>query len=241
MQRVAQQGAAGRAAEFWAGVRAELPIIVGTMPFGFIFGVLAVSAGIPPWLAFGMSSIVFAGSAQFVGAQLIGGGAPALVIWATTLIINARHLLYSAALAPHTQRLGHAWRLLLAYLLTDEAYIVTALHYEAHGPSRWRHYFWLGSGLTLWSSWQLATAIGVLFGAQVPAGWSLDFTLALTFIGMLVPIARSRPMAGAALAAALVSVLADPLPYNLGLLLAAASGILSGLLLSRGSGSGVAA
>lgn len=233
MQRV-EEARDSRSAEFWAGVRAELPIVIGGVPFGFIFGVLAVAAGIPPWLAFGMSYIVFAGSAQFVGAQLIGGGAPALVIWLTTAIINARHLLYSAALAPYTQRLNRGWRWLLAYLLTDEAYIVTALRYEALGPSPTRHYFWLGAGLMLWASWQLSTAVGILFGAQVPSAWSLDFTLALTFIAMLTPVARRRPTIGAALVAALVSVVASPLPYNLGLLLAATCGIVSGLLLSRG-------
>ncbi|MFN2161700.1 MAG: AzlC family ABC transporter permease [Candidatus Promineifilaceae bacterium] len=219
---------------FLDGVRAELPIVLGVLPFGLIYGVLAVSAGLSPTLSVASSVIVFAGSAQFIGAQLIGAGAPALVIWATTFIVNLRHLLYSAALAPYAAHLSRRWQLLLGYLLTDEAYVVTAVHYEAdHESLENRHYFWLGAGLTLWASWQLSTITGVLFGTQVPASWSLDFTLALTFIGMVVPLCRYRPNMAAAIVAGTVGVLANGLPYRLGLMIAALSGIAAGVLLER--------
>lgn len=219
---------------FLAGVRAELPIVLGVLPFGLIYGVLAISAGLSPALAVASSMIVFAGSAQFIGAQLIGAGAPALVIWATTFIVNLRHLLYSAALAPHAAHLSRRWQLLLGYLLTDEAYVVTAVHYEGdHGQAGDRHWFWLGAGLTLWTSWQLSTLTGVLFGTQVPASWSLDFTLALTFIGMVVPLCRYRPNLAAALVAGAVAVLTNGLPYRLGLMAATLSGIAAGVLLER--------
>jgi 4-azaleucine resistance transporter AzlC len=226
--------------EFLAGIRAELPITLSVSPLGLIYGVLAVSAGMPPALAIASSSIVFAGSAQFIGAQLIGGGAPALVIWATTFIVNLRHLLYSAALGPYTVHLSRPWRWLLAYLLTDEAYVVTAVYYEqTDTPLALRHYFWLGSGLTLWSGWNLTTAVGVLFGTQMPASWSLDFTLALTFIGMVVPLCRYRPNLAAALVAGAVAVLANGLPYRLGLMLAALTGIAAGVLVEQWRGTEV--
>ena len=80
-----------RRLEFIAGVKAELPILLGVSPFGMIYGVLALSAGLPATLAFAMSSVVFAGSAQFVGAQLIGAGAPGIVIVFTACIVNLRH------------------------------------------------------------------------------------------------------------------------------------------------------
>ena len=217
--------------EFIAGVRAELPIVVGVIPFGVIYGVLAVGAGIPPVVAIAMSSVVFAGSAQFIGAELIGLATPAVALWLTTFIVNIRHLLYSASLAPYAQHLSRPWRWLLAYLLTDEAYVVTVLHYEETEPNGYRHYFWLGSGLTLWGNWQLWTIVGVVFGTQIPASWSLDFTLALTFIGMVVPLLRNRPMLAAALSAGAVAVLAYTLPYQLGLMLAALTGIAVGTAL----------
>ncbi len=221
-------------AQFLAGIRAELPITLGVLPFGLIYGVLAISAGMSPLLAVASSMIVFAGSAQFIGAELIGAGAPALVIWVTTFVVNLRHLLYSAAMAPYAAHLPRRWQFLLGYLLTDEAYVVTALHYDPDEPPlKNQHYFWFGAGLTLWTAWQLSTFTGVLFGTQVPASWSLDFTLALVFIGMVIPLCKYRPNLAAALVAGAVGVLTFTWPYRLGLMAAALSGIAAGVLFER--------
>lgn len=220
--------------QFLAGVRAELPILLGVAPFGMIFGAIAVAAGLPPTLAQAMSSVVFAGSAQFIGAEMFAVNTPALVMLLTTFIVNLRHLLYSASLAPHVRSLPTRWKLLLAYLLTDEAYAVTILHYtEADSPPAVRHWFFLGAGVALWTVWQATTAIGVFLGARIPAGWSLDFALALTFIGLVVPTLRDRPHVGAALTAGLVAVLATAWPYRLGLMAAAVAGIVAGVLLEQ--------
>lgn len=220
--------------ELGRGVRAELPITLGVIPFGMIYGVLAVAGGLSPALAQAMSSIVFAGSAQFIAAQLIGAGTPAAILLLTTFIVNLRHLLYSASLTPHVRHLSAPWRWLLAYLLTDEAYAVTILHYddETQDASQ-KHYFFLGAGLTLWVTWQASTAVGIFLGAQVPASWSLDFTLALTFIGLVVPVLADRPHVGAALSAGLVAVLTIGLPFKLGLMAAALTGIAVGVWLEN--------
>ncbi len=228
---------ASRRSEFLSGVRAQLPILLGTAPFGMIYGIAAVEAGLPPAVALGMSAIVFAGSAQFIAAQLFAGGAPGLVIVLTTFIVNLRHMLYSASVAPYVSHLPLRWRYLLAFLLTDEAYAVTITRYRQAAPAQAArsngHWFFLGAGLTLWVSWQASTAAGVLLGSQVPAGWSLDFTLALTFIALLVPALTDRPAILAALAAGLAAVAAHGLPYNLGLVLAVLVGIATGLLAER--------
>jgi len=204
---------------------------VGTTPFGMIYGVLALSAGIPPGAAQAMSSIVFAGSAQFITAQLVSHSAPWLVIVFTIAIVNLRHTLYSASLAPYVQHLRPLWKWVLAYLLTDEAYAVSVVHYTQNedSPTPHQHWFFLGAGLALWSSWQASTAVGIFIGAQVPPGWSLDFTLALTFIALVVPGLKDRPSLAAALAAGITAVLAFSLPYRLGLMLAALVGILTGM------------
>jgi 4-azaleucine resistance transporter AzlC len=114
--------------EFLGGLRAELPILLGVIPFGLIYGVLAISAGLPPAAAMAMSSIVFAGSAQFIAAQQFEALTPAPVMVLTTLVVNLRHMLYSASLAPYLRPLAKGWKWLLAYLLTDEAYAVTIVH-----------------------------------------------------------------------------------------------------------------
>ncbi len=220
--------------ELTGGIKQELPIAAGVIPFGMIFGVIAVGAGIPPWLAQAMSFVVFAGSAQFIGAQLIAMSTPAAIVLLTTLVVNARHVLYSASVAPYLRTLSPAWRTLLAYLLTDEAYAVTILHFQSdRGDRQSQHWFMLGAGLTLWTAWQLSTAVGVFLGAQIPAAWALDFTLALTFIGLVVPALRHRADVAAAVIAGLVALLADGLPYHLNLLIAALAGMGAGMYLDK--------
>jgi 4-azaleucine resistance transporter AzlC len=217
--------------EFIAGAKAEMPILLGVIPFGLIYGVLASGAGLPASLAQAMSCIVFAGSAQFIAAQLIGTGTPALVLILTTLVVNLRHMLYSASVAPYIKHLRPQWKWLLAYLLTDEAYAVTILHYQETDDTSLahKHWFFLGAGLALWSTWQVSTGVGIFVGAQVPASWSLDFTLALTFIALVVPALKDRAGWVAALVGGTVAVLAAGLPFKLGLILAALTGILAGL------------
>ena len=223
-----------RQQEFLRGCRDELPILLGVAPFGMIYGLLALGAGLPAGTAQAMSAVVFAGSAQFISAKLIGEGAPGLVVVATVAVVNLRHALYSASVAPFVRRLNAGWKALLAYLLTDEAYAVAIARYlrdeDRAEVSPHRHWYFLGAGLTLWGAWQASTAVGVFLGARVPESWSLDFTLPLTFIALVAPALRDRACAAAALAAGLLAVLAAGLPYKLGLLLAAAAGIAAGLI-----------
>lgn len=226
-----------RRAEFWAGVRAQLPILLGTSPFGLIYGVIAYEAGLPFEVALGMSLIVFAGSSQFIAAQLFTTHALGIVIVLTTFIVNLRHMLYSASLAPYLRHLSAGWKWLLAFLLTDEAYAVSIVHYRKDAPDQARHtnrhWYFLGAGLTLWVSWQISSAAGFIFGAQIPESWSLDFALPLTFIALLIPVTTDRPAVFAALVAGMVAVIAHDLTYNLGLILAVLAGIGAGMLAER--------
>ena len=219
--------------EFFAGVRAELPILLGVIPFGLIYGVLAITqAHLPPDVAQAMSAIVFAGSSQFIGQQLMSAGTPGIVIVATTFVVNLRHALYSASVAPFVKSLRARWKVLLAYLLTDEAYAVTIAHYEQPEVSvEHKQWFYFGAGLALWSTWQLSTAVGIFFGAQVPESWGLDFTLALTFIALVVPRLKDRASTGAAIAASAVALIGSLLPYKLGLMAAALVGIVVGIMI----------
>jgi 4-azaleucine resistance transporter AzlC len=214
-------------------VRAEIPILLGVIPFGMIYGVLARAAGIPPAAAQAMSAIVFAGSAQFVSAQLFGAGVPGLIIVLTASVVNLRHALYSASVQPYVRHLRPVWRWLLAYLLTDEAYAVTITHYSQNSVGDARrantHWFFLGAGLALWSTWQASTALGIFLGAQLPASWSLDFTLALTFIALLVPNIQDRATLAAVLAGGVAAIVAVGLPLKLGLVAASIIGIAAGM------------
>ena len=218
-----------RRQEFITGVRDELPLLLGVFPFGMIYGVLALGAGLAPAAAQAMSSILFAGSAQFITAQLASSATPWVVMVVTAFVVNLRHALYSASVAPYMQKLSPLWKGLLAYLLTDEAYAVVITRYQRDGLEGSPHWYFLGAGLTLWTGWQISTAVGIFLGAQVPAEWMLDFTLAVTFIALVVPALRDRPGALAALSAGLTALAAYSLPYKLGLILAALVGIAAGV------------
>lgn len=218
---------------FWAGVRAEFPLLIGVFPFGLIYGALALGAGLSAASAQMMSSIVFAGSSQFVTAQLVREAAPGLVIVLTIAVVNLRHMLYSASVAPYIRNLSMRWKALLAYLLTDEAYAATIIHYEEEELTPTSHWFFLGAGFSLWFTWQASTALGIFLGASIPESWPLDFALPLTFIAMVMPVLKDRPVIAAALSAGLTALLAFSLPYKLGLILAALVGIFIGTYLEN--------
>lgn len=217
--------------EFWNGVRAEFPLLIGVFPFGMIYGALALNAGLSTAASQLMSSIVFAGSSQFVAAQLVHDAAPGFVILLTIAVVNLRHMLYSASLAPYLKNLSLKWKALLSYLLTDEAYAPSILKYEADGVTPFSHWFLLGAGFSLWFIWQVSTALGIFLGAAIPKEWPLDFALPLTFIAMVVPALKNRPLIAAALSAGLVALLAFSLPFKLGLILAALTGIVVGTVM----------
>ena len=220
-----------RGSQFIHGVKAILPILLAVAPFGMIYGALARQSGLSAAAAQSMSFFVFAGSSQFVTTQLVSQTIPGLVIVLTIFVVNLRHALYSASVAPYLQHLPAWWKAGLAYLLTDEAYAVTITHYNREGDTSNKHWYFFGAGLTLWTTWQVCTAIGIFIGAQIPPNWPLDFVLPLTFIALVVPAIKDRASMVSASSAALVGLLTIGFPFKTGLLVAAFVGILSGLLL----------
>jgi len=222
---------------FSLGLRAVAPMLLGVAPFGVIYGVVALQSGIPPLAAMAMSSIVFAGSAQFLLAQLVGAGAPLLLSAGAVGLVNLRHALYSASVAPLLAKLPRRWKVLLAYLLTDEAYAAAIPHLldptlATTGEVR-GHWILLGSGIGLWTGWQLSTLAGVLIGTQLPSDLGLDFALPLTFIAIVVPMIRSRALLASALVAGAVAVALAAMPYKAGLFVAALAGLALGPVLAR--------
>jgi 4-azaleucine resistance transporter AzlC len=216
---------------FREGVASIAPILIGIVPFGLIYGVAAVEAGIDPVPAIAMSSIVFAGASQLAMVDLIGGNAALAVIVATALVINARMLMYSAALTPLLRDLSFADRLLAGYLITDQAFAVTAVRFtEPIEDRKLRRAFYLGSAIPLWVTWQISTTVGVVLGASIPDEWSLEFAIPMVFLALLVPAIKDTGTRVAAAVSGVVAVIAAPLAFNAGLITAAIAGIVAGLL-----------
>lgn len=216
--------------EFINGSKAVTPILIGVVPFALLAGVSAVAVGMAEIEGVGMSLIVYAGAAQLVAIQLIGQDAPTAVIWLSTLFINMRFFMYSASIAPHWEKMSLRWKLPMGFLLTDQAYAVSVIHYDENPERKHKRFFYLGAAIPFWLVWLSGTAVGVFVGVLIPESWQLTFAVPLTFLALLMATIKDWATAVAALLGGVTAVIARPLPYNLGLLLAAVVGISAGIL-----------
>ena len=193
----------------WSAIRQGFvdTIVVwpGVAPFGMVYAVSALAAGLSIWETLGMSLIVFAGASQFTAVGLFGSGANPWTIIATTAIINARHLLLAASTASYIRRAPTWLRALVAFQLTDETYAVGIQHFAKHGGDAWYQF---GSNLSLYVVWAASPVIGSLLGALIPdpGALGLDLIFPLTFIAFTVPLVRDRINRVVAGLAAVISV-----------------------------------
>lgn len=218
--------------EFWAGAQQTIPLIVGAIPFGLIFGTLAQTSGLSFAGALAMSVCVYAGSSQFIALGLLGAGSPVGVIILTTFVVNLRHLLYAVGLVPYLKVLDQRWKVALGFWLTDETFMVAIQRYQYRDRAPHKHWFHLGSAVAMYANWQLSTLLGLTVGQTIPnaATWGLDFAMVATFIGMTIPYLTTRPMVATVIVAGSTAVVTRGLPHQLGLMVAAIAGIGAGLL-----------
>jgi len=203
------------------------------VPFGLVLGVTAAASVVGGGLGIATSFIIFAGAAQLVTVQLIDGGTSLAVVVITALVVNVRHLMYSAAMAPHFSEFPRRSRLVLPYLLTDQAFAVSILRFETTTDAFYKRWFYTGAGLTMWIWWQAATVAGVVLGAQIPESLGLEFAIPLVFLVLLIPVVQTRPGLGAAVVGGVVAVAASDAPYGLGLVIGALVGVAAGVVLER--------
>ncbi|WP_298609213.1 AzlC family ABC transporter permease [uncultured Thiothrix sp.] len=214
------------------GALVSVPMMLGNLPFGMIFGSLAVSQGLDPWVPIAMSLIVFAGSAQFVALGLFAVSTPILIIIFTTFIVNLRHLLYSADYMKYVKHLPMAWRAVLAFGLTDETYAATKPYFvNGKLDETTGHWAYLGSVVAFYTMWNLTTIIGVVAGELIPgmSEWGLEFAMVATFLGIITTYLRNSAYWISFVVAGTAALFLYKLPNNLGMLLAALLGVLAGV------------
>lgn len=233
MAKDAPDGDLNRRQEFWHGLRDTIPLMIGALPFGIIFGSLGIAQGFSALQVMSMSMFVFSGSAQFMAVGLVGAKAAIWVIWAATFVINLRHLLYAATLVSHVRHLPHYWRFPLAAMLTDETFAVMDLRYRERGSARHAHWFYFASCISMWLNWNFWTLVGVLVGQSFPdvKHWGLEFAMVATFTGIVIPGLKTPPFWAAAITAGLVATLLNDLDYKSGLMLGALAGVVVGVTL----------
>lgn len=214
------------------GISDALPLFVPAIPFGFVIGLAIVESGMNVFSGWSGSWLIFGGSAQLTLVSLLGSGAAVLAAITAGLVVNARHLMYSAALAPTFQRQPGWFRWLGPYVLIDQLFALSSIEASDFDPLAFRSYY-LAAGATFWTLWQVTTALGIVIGPTVPEEWNLEFAVTLLFVALLViGIDRSSKLAAAVVGAG-VTVLAAGLPSRTGLLVGAVSGIVAGTMVER--------
>lgn len=210
-----------RVAGLRSGAVAIAPILVGVAPVGVVAGATPVAHGMPWDVPVGFSTILFAGASQLAAIEVLTGGGTALVAVITACTMNLRMAAYSASLAPEAAGLRLRRRLVMAYLLTDEAYAISILRWsdddagggdpgiDGRDEDRW--WFYLGAGASLWLTWQITTLLGIWIGDAVPSGAHLDFAVPLAFLALLVPTLVRRPAVVAAVVGGTIALVAGAL------------------------------
>jgi 4-azaleucine resistance transporter AzlC len=213
------------------GLKAVTPFMLGMIPFGLVAGVSAVDAGRSSLDAVYASVVVFSGIVQVPALQLYGAGVPSITIVLITATISLRFVMYSLSIAPHFKAFSKPWRAPMAYVMTDPSYALSMHYFAEHPNSPYKFHYYAAVAVPLWFMWQLTTYLGALLGQQIPTTWSVDFVVPLVFTALLFASLRNRNQYLTALVAAVTALVAYPLPYGLGLLVAAFVGIVTGYLL----------
>lgn len=215
---------------FLSGLRASIPFMIVICPFALLFGVVATEAGLNLLEVMSFSVLVVAGAAQFVAIQLSVEHAPVLVVLATSLAVNLRMVMYSAALTPHLGGAPMWQRVLIAYTLVDQSFALSAAEHERlpDRPLPLKVAFFFGTALPMVVLWYGFTLIGALVGSSIPPAFALDFALPITFLAMIAPMLRTLAHISACLVSIIGSLLLAFMPYGTGVLVAAVLAMLVG-------------
>lgn len=224
-----------RRAAIVAGLKALAPTTVAIGVWGMVSGVAMVKIGLSQPLALAMTFLVYAGSAQLAALPLIVAGAPVWLVFAAGCVVNLRFVIFAAALHPYFRRFSRWRRLGLGFLTSDIGFVLFMPRYgdAAVKGTPEQTWFFLGSALGNWVTWQVCSVAGILLGAVVPQSWSLEFAAVLALIAIVVPMVASWPVAAAVGAASLAGWAGQPLPLRLGLVLAVVAGVWAGVATER--------
>lgn len=214
------------------GITDALPLYVPAVPFALVIGLAIVDAGLNPFAGWSGSWLIFGGAAQLTLVTLLGSGAAVVAAITAALVVNARHLMYSAALAPTFQQQPGWFRWIGPYVLIDQMFALASIEASESEPVTFRSYY-LAAGATFWTLWQLTTALGIFIGPAVPQEWNLEFAVPLLFVGLIVIGIDKWTKVVAALVGAGVTYLAAGMPNRTGLLVGALVGVLAGSIAER--------
>mgnify|MGYP001386459761 FL=1 len=210
-----------------------LPLFIPAIPFAFVFGVVVANAGIPGWLGWSSSPIIFGGAIQVTLFTLLGEGASVAAAVSAALIVGARHLFYSLTLAPRFQDQPGWFRWVGSYVLIDQVFVLIQTK-SIEEPAIFRRYF-LATGFTFWALWMVFTALGILLGPAIPESWGVEFAAPVLFVSLMMAASDRRDKLIAAVIAMGITLAFSQLPHRAGILIAVAVSVGIMLLIHRRS------
>jgi 4-azaleucine resistance transporter AzlC len=211
-----------------------MPLVVSAIPFALVVGLAITQSGIGNLVGWSGAPIIFAGAAHLTLVTLLGSGTAVVAAITTALVINARHVMYSAAMVPAFQNQPKWFRWLGPYALIDQLFAITILRKDDE-PVAFRTYY-LAAALTFMLFWNTMVALGLLIGPVVPESWQLEFAVPVMFTGIIVMGIDRYPKAVAAVVGAAGAFVFAGLPNRSGLLAGAVLGIAAGIIADRRSG-----
>ena len=218
---------------FLKGIIDVSPLMIPVVPFGLIFGVLAIDVGFTPLQAMGMSLIVFGGASQIVLLQLFSGGASSLVIISSVGAVNSRHLLYGAVVSEHLSDLKLIWKIIISYFLIDQAFAISNEYFKKN-KERNRYFHLVGGGAACWIIWQSTTLLGIILGSAIPEKLGLSFAVPLTFLALLVNDFRKFINLVVIIVSGSVATLGyNFIPFKAYVIVAALAGLLTAMVLTK--------
>ena len=223
----------GKLKIFLKGVIDVSPLMIPVVPFGLIFGVLAIDVGFTPMETMGMSLIIFGGASQIVLLQLFSGGASSLVIISSVGAVNSRHLLYGAVVSEHLSDLKLIWKIIISYFLIDQAFARSNEYFKKNKDEN-KYFHLVGGGATCWIIWQSTTFLGIILGAAIPEKLGLSFAIPLTFLALLINDFRKFVNVFVIIVSGLVATLGyNIIPFKAYVIVAALFGLLSAIILTK--------
>ena len=201
-----------------AAFKDMLPLFLPALPFALLFGVMVVESGVPHLLGWSSSIIMFGGSAQMTLVTLVGEGAAVSAAVTTTLIVTARHILYSVTLAPRFQVQPRWFRWVGPYVLIDQVFALTQVR-DLSDDDDFRHYY-LAAGFTFWFMWAVFTGLGVILAPVIPASIGIEIAITLMFVGLLLMAIKRKSQVVTAVISAGIALWFAHLDNQLGLIIA---------------------
>ena len=218
---------------FLKGIIDVSPLMIPVVPFGLIFGILAIDIGFSPLATMGMSLIIFGGASQIVLLQLFSGGASSLVIISSVGAVNSRHLLYGAVISEHVSDLQLIWIIIISYFLIDQAF-ARSNEYFKENQNKNKYFHLIGGGVTCWVIWQSTTFLGIILGTAIPEKLGLSFAIPLTFLALLVNDFRKIINIIIIIISGLIATFGyNYIPYKAYVIVAALTGLLTAMIITK--------